>query len=94
MQNERDQSRPSRRYQVFLSWPFDPGKRFSFKGGGGTSFKPVFEYVATKCEQPDLLIYFTDGYGDVPEKPAYPVMWVITPGGKNIVPWGMEAKMD
>ena len=73
--------------------PFD-GKRFSFKGGGGTSFKPVFEYVATKCEQPDLLIYFTDGYGDVPEKPAYPVMWVITPGGKNIVPWGMEAKMD
>ena len=73
--------------------PFD-GKRFSFTGGGGTSFKPVFEYVAKKCEQPDLLLYFTDGCGDTPEKPAYPVMWVISPGGRNSIPWGLEAKMD
>ena len=73
--------------------PFD-GKKFNFKGGGGTSFTPVFEYVAKECEQPDLLIYFTDGCGDTPEKPAYPVMWVITPGGRNTIPWGLEAKMD
>lgn len=73
--------------------PFD-GKHFTFKGGGGTSFKPVFEYIAKESEQPDLLIYFTDGYGDLPEKPAYPVMWVITPGGRNDIPWGLETKLD
>lgn len=73
--------------------PFD-GKHFTFKGGGGTSFKPVFEYIAKESEQPDLLIYFTDGCGDLPEKPAYPVMWVITPGGRNAIPWGLETKLD
>ena len=70
------------------------GKKFTFCGGGGTSFKPVFEYVEKECEQPDLLIYFTDGCGDFPEKPAYPVMWVIPPGGRNSIPWGLEVQID
>lgn len=73
--------------------PFD-GNKFVFSGGGGTSFKPVFEYLKTQNEAPDLLIYFTDGIADVPEKPTYPVMWVITPDGRNNIPWGYEAKMD
>ena len=73
--------------------PFD-GKSFKFKGGGGTSFIPVFEYLKKEEQQPNLLIYLTDGYGDMPEKPAYPVLWVISPGGRNYIPWGLEAKMD
>ncbi len=73
--------------------PFD-GKKIEFKGGGGTSFIPVFKYMKENpCEAP-ILIYFTDGYGDIPEKPPYPVMWVITPHGKNYIPWGYEIKMD
>ena len=73
--------------------PFD-GKKFKFKGGGGTAFTPVFEYLKKEQSPPELLIYLTDGYGDRPEKPGYPVMWVITSGGKNFISWGMEAKMD
>ena len=73
--------------------PFD-GSKFIFKGGGGTKFKPVFEYLKKETEQPNLLIYLTDGAGDLPEKPDFPVLWVITPGGKNVIPWGMEAQMD
>ena len=73
--------------------PFD-GKKFKFKGGGGTAFTPVFEYLKKEQSPPDLLIYLTDGYGDLPEKPIFPVMWVITPDGRNTVPWGLEAKMD
>ncbi len=43
-------------------------------GQGGTDLRPVFEYVAKLQEQKvfsDLrgLIYFTDGFGDFPEKP-------------------------
>ncbi len=46
-------------------------------GFGGTDFRPVFEYVDTLIEQgtfTDLrgLIYFTDGWGNFPEKqPVY-----------------------
>jgi predicted metal-dependent peptidase len=73
--------------------PFD-GKKVKFKGGGGTSFKPVFEYMKKNpCEAP-ILIYFTDGHGDIPEKPPYPVMWVITPNGNNRIPWGYEIILD
>ena len=73
--------------------PFN-GQKLKFKGGGGTSFTPVFDYLNKEEELPNLLIYLTDGYGDIPDKPSYPVLWVITPGGKNFVPWGYEAKMD
>ena len=73
--------------------PFD-AKKFTFKGGGGTSFTPVFEYLKKEDSAPELLIYLTDGYGDIPEKPDFPVLWVITERGKNGVPWGSEAHMD
>lgn len=36
-------------------------------GRGGTCFEPVFEYIHDKVpkpERPDVLIYFTDGYGE------------------------------
>lgn len=51
------------------------------QGGGGTSFKPVFEMVDKLGLQPDVLIYLTDGYGDQSEMktaPEYPVIWVTT----------------
>ena len=73
--------------------PFDAGK-ITFKGGGGTSFKPVFCYVNENLPDTQLLIYFTDGEGDLPTKPQFPVMWVITPDGRNQIPWGCEIKMD
>jgi predicted metal-dependent peptidase len=39
--------------------------------------------------QPDLLLFFTDGFGNAPKQPpAYPVMWVLTHDGKQPAPWG------
>lgn len=73
--------------------PFD-GTKFKFKGGGGTKFTPVFKYLNKEQEPPELLIYLTDGAGDFPDKPDYPVLWVITPDGTNSIPWGLEAKMN
>ena len=54
---------------------------------------PVFDYVAKEMqEKPDLLIYFTDGFGSAPPKaPPYPVMWVLTKGGKKPAEWGRTA---
>src|SRR3990172_1800071 len=48
------------------------------KGGGGTSFKPPFKWVADNDIRPSALVYLTDMYGDFPEEPDYPVIWCAT----------------
>lgn len=46
------------------------------KGGGGTAFEPVFDWVYNEGIEPDALVYLTDGLGSFPSKaPSYPVIW-------------------
>lgn len=51
-------------------------------GGGGTSFDPIFKYIANKGESHKIgaLVYFTDGYGYVEEVVSvpYPVLWITS----------------
>ena len=74
--------------------PLDPNREWVATGGGGTDFRPVFRYIDEHPElDPNLLIFFTDGYGDYPDRaPAYPVMWLLTKDGKCDVDWGMQVK--
>jgi len=61
-------------------------KKIKMTGGGGTDFRPVFNWIKTKLRQPvDCLIYFTDGCGSFPQNSNLPfeVIWVIT---SNIEP--------
>jgi len=45
-------------------------------GGGGTDFRPVFDYLDENDIVPDALVYLTDGYGSFPaHAPEYPVLW-------------------
>ncbi len=55
---------------------------YKLKGGGGTSFVPVFDEVAKMGVTPDALLYLTDGYGAHAPEPTYPVIWgnISTPG--------------
>ncbi len=47
------------------------------KGGGGTDFRPAFEWVAENVIAAACLIYLTDLCCDsYPEVPDYPVLWV------------------
>ena len=65
----------------------------SFKGGGGTDFKPVFEWAGTLDRDPDLLVYFTDAEGSFPTTPPhYPVIWLVK--GKALVPWGQRIQLN
>jgi predicted metal-dependent peptidase len=62
-------------------------------GGGGTDFRPFFETIQAEQNgiQPGLCVYLTDGYGTFPtESPAWPVLWVLAPGGisTDAVPFG------
>ncbi len=50
-------------------------------GRGGTDFNAPLRF-ANKDYHPDGIIYFTDGYAEVPKvESRYPLMWLITPGG-------------
>lgn len=58
---------------------FPVGEPISLKshGGGGTDFRPPFDYLEEQDKPPVCFIYFTDGQcSSYPEIPSYPVLWV------------------
>lgn len=56
-------------------------------GGGGTDFRPVFDYVEKQGLEPCCLIYLTDLMGTFPQEPApYPVLWITDE--RTQAPWG------
>lgn len=78
-------------------WQFEPWEEVELpdhiSGGGGTDFRPPFEFVDTRDWQPDLMIYFTDADGEFPKNPPpYPVIWLVK--GKNPVPWGQRIQLN
>ena len=59
----------------------------TLKGGGGTNFIPVFDYVENINEDFKFLIYFTDGKGEFPKyEPFIDTLWVMHE--KEEVPFG------
>lgn len=45
-------------------------------GGGGTDFRPVFDWIDEQPDTPDALVYLTDLMGSFPDHaPNYPVIW-------------------
>ncbi|KAA6185476.1 hypothetical protein F2Q65_08310 [Thiohalocapsa marina] len=76
---------------------FEPWEQFcrprDLAGGGGTSFRPVFDWVEQAGQRPDLLVYFTDAEGEFPHtEPNYPVIWLVK--GKHQVPWGQRIQLN
>jgi len=71
------------------------------QGRGGTSFSPIIEHVNTHNKRLDLLIVFTDGYGEreLKEKPKgkYKVIWVLTGRSKDLSikePYGIVKELN
>ena len=65
----------------------------TFSGGGGTTFVPVFEWIAGTQYRPDVLVYLTDAEGEFPSiAPDYPVIWLVK--GKAGVPWGERIQLN
>ena len=78
-------------------WEFEPWEELTLpqhiKGGGGTSFVPVFDWISLQGRQPDLLLYFTDAEGGFPKiEPNFPVLWLVK--GKVLVPWGQRIQLN
>jgi predicted metal-dependent peptidase len=59
------------------------------KGGGGTSFVPVFTWLEERAVKLDALVYLTDGEGRFPRHaPDYPVLWGSIKRGPEHYPFG------
>jgi predicted metal-dependent peptidase len=66
----------------------------TFRGGGGTAFTPVTEWIEENDADPEVLIYFTDLECDhFPKEPAYPTMW-ISNNIKLKAPYGETVYID
>jgi len=60
---------------------------FPIKGGGGTDYRPVFDYVDANLPNTTMMLYFTDGDGWFPRiPPGYEVLWALSRQAK--VPFG------
>ncbi len=78
-------------------WEYEPWDAMELpqdvEGGGGTDFRPVFDWVEKENRGPNLLVYFTDAEGDFPQlAPDYPVIWLVK--GKGSVPWGERVQLN
>jgi len=78
-------------------WIFEAWEEFKlpeeFHGGGGTDFRPIFDWIKTQGKSPDMLLYFTDALGEFPKvEPHYPVLWLVK--GKAVVPWGQRIQLN
>jgi predicted metal-dependent peptidase len=63
------------------------------RGGGGTDFRPVFEWVRENQITPVCLIYLTDLCSDsYPPIPEYPVVWVTD--SRRTAPFGETVRIS
>ncbi len=75
--------------KVHAHHTFQGGERMDFvlKGGGGTDYRPTFDYVEANLPMTTMLLYFTDGEGSFPRiPPNYEVLWALS--CKEKVPFG------
>jgi len=65
----------------------------NLQGGGGTDFRPVFDWIDRQDRKPDSLVYFTDACGKFPPRePSYPTLWLVK-GGQD-VPFGARIQLN
>lgn len=75
--------------KVHAHYTFQGGEKMDFplKGGGGTDYRPVFDYIDANLPMSTMLLYFTDGDGWFPKyPPSYEVLWALSRNAK--VPFG------
>jgi predicted metal-dependent peptidase len=74
---------------------YEAGHRIQLNpvGGGGTDFRPCFDWLEEQGIVPQTLVFLTDMYGSFPsDAPAYPVLWAST-GGRS-APFGEVVPMQ
>lgn len=87
LQSIADEVRPAAIHVVYCdakvagtqTFEGDDQIKLKAKGGGGTDFRPPFDWIARNGVEPKCLIYLTDlCCSSFPKEPGYPVMWAST----------------
>ncbi len=93
--------RPERVYVVYFDTcvhkvdVYQPGRpiQLSPVGGGGTDFRPCFDWIEDRQIHPHVMVFLTDLYGPLPEQePSVPVLWAST--GRRQAPFGQVIPMQ
>jgi len=71
---------------VCMAGPYRGDLPPSIVSGGGTSFIAAMEHAAK--QNPDGVVWFTDGHGDYPDEPEFPVLWLMTTKSFKRPPFG------
>jgi predicted metal-dependent peptidase len=57
------------------------------KGGGGTDYRPGYDWLQKQGHLPTAAVYLTDGYcNSFPQEPNFPTLWVLTQGSVYFKP--------
>jgi predicted metal-dependent peptidase len=72
--------------------------RHQLQGRGGTDLRPPFAWVQHAVEQEgqavDALIYCTDGFGPMPDRPPeWPLLWIVPRHGLPAFAFGAVARV-
>jgi predicted metal-dependent peptidase len=73
-----------------------PGEKIpaSAHGGGGTDYRPAFEWIEKMGIQPAAVIYMGDMAAVFPERePDYEVIWLKTTHQDPAVKWGHRVNL-
>ncbi|MGV6851533.1 MAG: vWA domain-containing protein [bacterium] len=78
-------------------WVFEPWEQCTLPetlgGGGGTDFRPAFEWLEQQDLAADVTIFFTDADGEFPKyEPHFPVIWLVK--GQKPVPFGARIQLN
>ena len=60
--------------------------------GGGTRFKPAFDYIDDQDLEPEVVVYLTDGYGDSNFTTPHETIWLTT--GSTELAFGTVIKFE
>ena len=64
----------------------------SFKGGGGTDMRTIFDYVSKNNINAEAIVVLTDGYTPYPDSVSVPTLWVMTTD--IVAPIGASIHLD
>jgi predicted metal-dependent peptidase len=74
--------------------PNDGKVEFKAKGGGGTAFQPVFDYIEKQQMNPLCVVWYTDlECYDSPKEPEYPVLWLTPEWVQRSAPFGETVRV-
>jgi predicted metal-dependent peptidase len=74
--------------------PTDGPLKLEPKGGGGTSHRPVIDWLKKNADEVACLICLTDLYTEFGDDPGWPTLWAVVGNKDAVAPWGSTIHVE